>query len=321
MSGAKRNAPAFPPGRPFYLLHGDDEAAIEGAKSAIVESLLEPEMRGDNYTEFGGFGQSIQLSRTAADVLGELTTASLLPDSRRVAAIYQPADLFEARARRKTAPKKAKAAAPAADQRTASERLAEFIERSLPEATASLIIIVLEDYERFRRIQEANPLVQLAARSGTLFQFRDRSPQFEFFDALGERDTRRALTLWREWLDRAPSSPKPYLQLALHLRLMIQQKALAGNLLQSRGLDRKTFEEKHLPAEREYSVARLPDWRRDKLRRHSANFSLGELLAAYEELEPLQKYAIPLNSDPFVPDRESLAELWILRLTAPRTAA
>ena len=72
-----------------------------------------------------------------------------------------------------------------------------------------------------------------------------------------------------------------------------------------------------MPAEADKNLFALkPEFRREKLIRFAGNFSFGELLAAYEKLEALQKYAIPLPTDPWVPDRGLLAELWIAEFTA-----
>jgi hypothetical protein len=71
-----------------------------------------------------------------------------------------------------------------------------------------------------------------------------------------------------------------------------------------------------MPRETEKNLFAIrPDFRREKLLKASSNFSFQELLSAYERLMPLQKFAIPLLSDPFVPDKPLLAELWILELT------
>ena len=71
-----------------------------------------------------------------------------------------------------------------------------------------------------------------------------------------------------------------------------------------------------MPAEQDKNLFALrPDWRQEKLTKAAASFSFQELLKAYENLETLQKFAIPLNSDPFVPDKPLMAELWILEFT------
>jgi hypothetical protein len=123
------------------------------------------------------------------------------------------------------------------------------------------------------------------------------------------------MTLWRQWLEVSAGSPKPYVQLAAQMRLLIQAKTVASPQVKNRGITRAKFAQDFLPTEPDRNLCSLrPEWRQEKLARFASNFSFQELLTAYEKLEPLQKYAVPLNSDPFVPDRRLLAELWILEL-------
>jgi hypothetical protein len=150
-------------------------------------------------------------------------------------------------------------------------------------------------------------------QTGAARQFKEDSPQFAFFDALFARQPQKALSLWRDWLKRAPGSPKPYMQLAAQLRLLIQAKTAVSGQLQSRGVSRQRFQYEFMPAEYDKNLFALkPDWKQEKLTRTAANFSFQELLSAYERLMALQKFAIPLNSDPYVPDKPLVAELWIL---------
>lgn len=304
--------------RQFHFLHGDDEAAIENAKRAIVEAHLTPEERDENYREIIPSGSPPTLKKVLGEVLAELSTVSFLPDARRVVTLYTVNDFFEARPA-KTARAKAKAAAEAAAQKmTPSEHLARFIETELPRLPAVLIVIAIEDYEKWKRVAPKNPVVDLATQTGALRVFKEESPQFAFFDALFERDTCRALELWRAWQERTgPGSPRPYMLLASQLRLLIQAKTSTSAQIAQRGVSRQRYASEFMPLEADKSFFALrPEWRQDKMARAAANFSFGELLSAYEKLEPLQKFAIPLNSDPYVPDRNLMAELWIVEFTS-----
>lgn len=304
--------------RQFHFLHGDDEAAIENAKRAIIETHLTPEERDENYREIIPSGSPPALKKVLGDVLAELSTVSFLPDSRRVVTLYTVNDFFEAKAA-KTARAKAKAVAEAvAQKRSSSEHLAEFIENELPNLPAVLIIIAIEDYEKWKKVSPGNPVVNMATQTGALRIFKEESPQFAFFDALFERNTGRTLELWRSWLQRTGvGSPKPYMMLASQLRLLIQAKTAASGQLSQRGITRQKYAAEFMPLEFDKSLFALrPEFRQQKLTRAAGNFTLIELLNAYEKLEPLQKFAIPLNSDPYVPDRNLLAELWIAEFTS-----
>jgi hypothetical protein len=302
----------------LHLLHGDDEAAIENCKQAIVEAHLTQEEREENYREIVPSGSPPTLRRVLGELVAELSTVSFLPGAKRVVTLYPVQDFFEARAAKSKAAKsrEAKVAAGDAPKRTSSEHLAEFIEKELPHLPAVLIVIVTEDYEKWKRISAKNPVVELAAKLGGLQAFKETGPQFAFFDALFARKTPEAIELWREWLTRTGASPKPYQQLATQMRLLLQAKTASSDQLRKRGISNAQFANDFMPDEWDKNLFALkPEWRQEKLVRAAANFTFTELIAAYEKLDEIQKYAIPLNSDPFVPDKALLAELWITELT------
>ncbi|MBX7247177.1 MAG: hypothetical protein K1X53_16895 [Candidatus Sumerlaeaceae bacterium] len=300
----------------FHFIHGDDEAAIERCKSAIVEAHLSQEEREENYREIIPSGGANQLRRVLGDVLSELSTVSFLPDTKRVVTLYTTQDFFEAKA----AKSKAKAAKEADPSKlTPSDHLAAFIEKELPKLPGILIILAVEDYEKWKRVAPANPVVQLAGRQGTLQVFREQGPQFAFFDALFARKTGEALALWRAWMEQTSGAPKLYFALAAQLRLLIQAKTAASNQLAARGLSKADFARDLMPSEADKNLFSLrPEWRQEKLTRAASNFTFQELLGAYEKLEELQRFAIPLLSDPFVPDKSVLAEFWIMDFTGQR---
>ncbi len=304
----------------FHLLHGDDESALDRQRAAIVAAHLEtPEEREENYRDIAPPGTQGNLMRVLGDVLSELSTVSFLPKSPRVVALSGVTDFFEAKGKGKKAAAARKK--PAEGKLTASEHLAAFITRELPALPAVLIVIAVEDYEKWRKVNPANPVVALAQKQGTLMQFREQGVQFLFFDALFARRTAEALALWRDWLEQNGGSPKPYAQLAAQLRLLIQAKTASSPQLKSRGITPQRLAKELLPLEADRNVFLIrPDFRREKLIRFAANFTFNELLAAYEKLEQLQKFSIPLLSDPFVPDRRLLSELWILEFAGGRGA-
>ncbi|MCX7718453.1 MAG: hypothetical protein N2111_08645 [Candidatus Sumerlaeaceae bacterium] len=314
---ASMRTPALPPvdpRQPFYFLHGDHEAAIERFKSAIVDAHLTPEQREENYREIVAPGTQPQLKRVLGELTAELATVSFLPDVKRVVTLYPVQDFYGTR---KTASRASKIEKAGAGGRSPSDDLAEFIERELPHLNGVLICIAVEDYEKWRRISPTNPVVALAQRRGVLVAFRETGPQFAFFDALFARDTGTAIALWRDWWEATGGAPKMFYALVSQMRLLIQAKTASGGYLQSRGVTRAQFAQDFMPAEADKNLFALqPEWRREKLMKAAANFSFAELLRAYEKLSDLQKYAIPLNSDPYVPDKSLLAELWITSFTA-----
>lgn len=321
-SPVPKPVPKIDRARKFHFIHGDDERGLENFKHAVVEAHLTNEEREENYREIIPTGQPPSLKKVLGDVLSELSTVSFLPDVTRVVTLYTVNDFFEAKfgggGRGKAGAKSKPAAADTAAKGTPSGHLAEFIETELPGLPAVLIVLVVEDHEKWKRVNVSNPLVALAANTGALRAFKEESPQFAFFDALFERRTGKALTLWRQWLERTgTANPKPYTALATQVRLLLQAKTAGSGQLAARGVNRARFASDFMPTEADRNVFALrPDWRLKKMEEAAANFQFSELLSAYAALEPLQKYAIPMNSDPWVPDRTVLAELWIARLTS-----
>jgi hypothetical protein len=299
-------------GSSFFLIHGDDLAKIENFKEQIVQAHLRPEERDENYSEYGTFGNRFSLNAALGDIIAELSTVSFLPDTRRVAVLYNPQELYEGR----SAGGKAGRGKSNKPGKSAIEAFAHFIETQLPSLQSVLIVIVEEDYEQYKRVAKQNPIYQFAQKRSAIYSFKEVGPQFAFFDALFARKAEEAIVHWRDWLSRVGGSPRPYIQLASQLRLLIQAKVVATKLYERRGVPRNVFENEMLPADPQYNILLAPDWRRDKLLKASAQFSLVELLDAYEKLETLQKYAIPLSTDASVPDRNLLSEIWILNFCA-----
>ncbi len=302
--------------RKFYFLHGDDEAAIERAKDQVVTAHLSREEREDNYFEIVPTGNPPQLKKVLDDVLSELSMVSFLPDITRVVTMYTVNDFFDGKSGGKGGRSKKKVAADTGPKKSSSDHMAAFLTAELPSLPAVLIIIVLEDYEKFKRISASNPVVQFAQNQSAVYGFKEDSPQFAFFDALFARQTTKSLEIWRQWQRRAPGSPRPYMMLASQLRLLIQAKTAGAPVLQQRGVKKSEYGTNFMPHEMDKNLFALkPAFRMDKLTRAAGAFTFGELLASYEKLLDIQKYAIPVSTDVYVPDRELMAETWIIDFT------
>src|SRR5262245_50815423 len=91
----------------FHFLYGDDEAALENYKHAVVEAHLSASEREENYREIIPSGSPPSLKRVLGEVLSELSTVSFLPDVSRVVTLYTVNDFFDGKA---TKPRGKKAA-------------------------------------------------------------------------------------------------------------------------------------------------------------------------------------------------------------------
>ncbi len=292
----------------FFFIHGDDLARIENFKEQVVATHLRAEEREENYNEYGALGSQTSLRSIVGDVIAELSTVSLLPGTKRVVALYNIQEFYEGRSQAKK-----RGSAGEKGALTPSEILARFIEKELQTLPAVLIVVAGEDYEKGRRVAKSDPVFALAQKMAAERVFSEAAPQFAFFDALFSRNAEEAIRLWRDWLERVGGSPRPYFALVSQLRLFIQAKMLTSQLYERRGVSRKEFETNMLPDDPDYNILKMRfEWQRQKLITWSKNFSLVELLSAYEKLETLAKFAVPLASDLSVPDRQLLSEVWIL---------
>src|SRR5262245_44805928 len=79
----------------FHFLYGDDQAAIENYKHAIVEAHLSAEEREENYREIVPSGSPPALKKVLGEVVAELSTVSFLPDVSRVVTLYTVNDFFD----------------------------------------------------------------------------------------------------------------------------------------------------------------------------------------------------------------------------------
>ncbi len=302
----------------FFFIYGDDQVKMENLKLAIVHAHLSEEEREENYNEYGALGSQVSLSSILGDVIAELSTESFLPGSKRVVALYGVRDFYGGKESEESGGTSKKKKGKGASPKSSSEILADFVRNTLPSMPSVLIVIAPEDYERGRTVSTKNPVYAAAKESSSVYHFREQAVQYAFFDALFARDTATALQLWRQWRERVGNQPRPYFALVSQLRLLLQAKILASRLYQKKGIDQETFITTMLPPDRNANIAMQPDWLREKFLRQSRRFSLGELMESYEKLEILVKYAVPLSSDPSVPNRDLLSEIWITEFCAKK---
>lgn len=316
------------PGGKFYFLHGENVVGMEQFKNDIVNANLRDYERDENYVEITPTTGAGALGRVVGELTNELSTFSLLPGVKRVVTLYTCSDFFssgEPAGRKKVAPAatkttKAKSAGTATPKPTASAHLAEFIEKELvPKLDAVLIIIVEEDGEKFRKAAPANPVMKLAANRSIVYEFKEPAIQWAFLDALYERRLPETLTLWRKWYEQTGGAPKIYWALASNMRLIIQAK-IAATGLRSRNITPEKFGNDYLPTEAKNNVMKAAPFRKRKIESAAGRFTLGELITAYEKLGAIMKFAIPMSSDTYVPDRAVNAEYWLIELiTANKT--
>ncbi|NLD62184.1 hypothetical protein GX645_07010 [Candidatus Sumerlaeota bacterium] len=318
------------PGGKFYFLYGENEVAMEQFKRDIVSANVDSQNRDENYAEIIPKAGA-KLSSVMPDLLTELTTYSLIEDAQRVVTLYTCPDFFTSGdsstvARKGKSAKTTKTTKSAtkstsdavAKSPSASQHLAEFIEMELlPKLNAVLIIFVLEDGEKFRKASPSNPVMKIATKRNVAYEFKEQNVQWLFLDALFERRTADALSLWRQWYEVTGGAPKMYWLICANLRLLIQAKiATSDAVLSARDLTRQKLGDDYFPADAKTNLLKLTAaFRRQKLERCAAKFSLKHLLDCYEKLRDLMKYAIPLSSDVYVPDKALLSEYWIIEFS------
>ncbi len=319
-TASKHHYRVVPDGK-FYFLYGENEPAMNEFKNDIVNGNLDVDQRDENYTELTPTSAN-GLKGVLADLESELTTYSLLPDAKRVVTLNTCRDFFTAGATTKRARTKkpaAKTPKGVSAAPTPSEHLARLIENELlPKLAAVLIIIVKENSEKYDRVSKDNPVVKLATKLNAAYEFKAQNTQWLFLDALFDQNTAAALSLWRQWYKETGGAPKMYGTICSNLRLLIQAKVgTSSNILKAHGLTKDKLASDYFPNDSRNNVLKLASaFRRKKLERAAARFTLSHLLDSYERFSDLMKYAIPLSTDVYVPDRGLLAEYWIIRFTA-----
>jgi hypothetical protein len=305
-----------------YLIHDSDELRVRQERTRLVAELLPAEHRAANLTEIEPpTNRTLSLSLIMGDLTAELATPSFFPEVRRVVVVEQLADLIgspsgEGAKASGAGRRKPKKASEDADPITAFCR---FLERDLPLTGNILIISIIEEPDKRRRIRTNSPLYQAIQSLGRVLQFNEPPVIFHFLDAFATRDLATALRVLPDLLEGEDGVASVFRMLTRQVRFLIQAKLLerAGGSKE----EAAQFAEQHFPPEKGLNLMLEHIFVTDKTRRAAARWTLGELNALLPRLEQLIKIVYPSSADTYVPDPEMELERFILDACGPAVRA
>jgi len=308
-----------------FLIHGSDSVRVYQERARLVAETLPREHRAANLTEIEPPGnRPLQLSRIAAALMEELSTPSFFPDVPRVVVVEQLAELLEnpkrGRGGRKASAKGKKSKAPTADE-AAMKAFCRYLERELPQVGNVLILSVIEDPDKWRRVQTSSPLFKAVRAVGRVVEFKQPPAIFSLIDAFSTRDLGSALRVLPEILKQDDGPGTVFRMLTRQVRFLIQAKLL--DRFGSNPEEAKAFSEQNFPPAKGLNLMLEHSFTIEKARRASKRWSFTDLNALYPQLERLSKVIYPSLNDVYVPDPEMELERLILqscRSSAPTTA-
>lgn len=291
----------------IYLYYGDDEAAINEAKIRLIQQLVPPEKREHNLSEFTPTANrfTLPLRQIMADLIAELSTASLFKDSFRLTVVYNLDAFYQ-----ESEEGKEKTKAP---KKSPVDSFIDFLQHQFFKRSNVLIFICQENFDKGRWINATSPLLTFIKSHGYVTAFRSQLRQ-NFIDSLLARDGLQAVKDFRRWWART-KSPVPVFNALLNtIELLLQAKLVSERKRYL--LAEQDLKEKFLKRSMTVSIYKEYPSRQQKFLRAAENFSLRHLLAAMEKLLELNIYVFPQQSDRYVPDIQPLLETFILNFTA-----
>jgi len=295
-----------------YLVHGSDEAAVYRERSRLVSTILPPEHRAENLTEIEPPGnRPLKLRNIFADLVAELRTPSFFPEVPRVVVVEQLADLLMGSppGAGKSAERKGKTASGTSRDNPISA-FCRFLEEELSQTGNFLIISIVENPDKRRRINVNSQLYKTISSVGRIIQYKQPQSLFQFIDAFSERNLAAALKALAEVLETDDGPASAYRMLVRAVRFLIQAK-----LLERFGVspeEAKAFAAEYFPPQKGMNLLMEPGFSVTKIRRSAARWTLAELNALLPRLESITKVIYPSVNDTYVPDPRNTLELFVI---------
>lgn len=288
----------------IYLFYGDDEAGVNEAKIKTLRSLLPPEEREYNVSEFSPPANrfTLPLQKAMPGILAEIQTQSMFKESKRVAIVYNLDAFYQSEPSAKSKKKK-----------TPVQVFLEFLQNQFVLLPCALIFVCTENPDKGRWINLASPLTSYVKQVGNVRVFRSHLRQ-QFIDAILARDSVRTVKALRQWWERT-KSPVPLFNTLVYLIEILLQAKLLGEKKRY-GLADKDLKERFLKRSMSVSFYKEYPQHQNKILQASRNFTIKELTTALEELLKLNVYVYPQQSDKYVPDIQPLLEKFVLELTS-----
>jgi len=298
-----------------YLVCGTDEVKIHKERARLIADFVPREHRAGNLTEIEPPGnRPLLLRQIAADLMAELATPSFFPDTHRVVAVEQLADLLGSPESGSETDASAPGRKPKTKQPGGADLLkafCRFLENDLRQIPNILILSAIEEPEKRRRIRTNSPLYQTIKTVGRILQFNQPAIIFRFLDAFGNRDLAGALRALPELLAEDEGAGSVFRMLIRQVRFLIQAKLLEHSRI-ARKDEADQFAAKYFPPEKGLNLMLEHSYVFDKTRQAAGRWSLAELNVILARLERLIKVAYPSSADVYVPDIDVELEYFVL---------
>ncbi|MFP4380943.1 MAG: hypothetical protein ACLFUS_10635 [Candidatus Sumerlaeia bacterium] len=292
----------------LYFISSSDAKWVSDQREKLVRELIPDELRDENLTEYYATGNApLSLDKILEDIVGELSTLPLLPDSRRVVVVHDLRDFVSGgRSRAKSGGKKS------GGKRSAADALIDFAKNDLPSTENVLIFSTIIDHSRGHYLDKNNALIKFIGSSqiGSVIKppYNEQDPLFLMGDALMERNTQKCLRHFRA-IYSDDNRSRMFRELLRIVRFLVQAKVISKK--EESGARKATLESL-LPEDRNLNIYKLPPFVQKKINRNAGNFNVRELMCAMERLLEINTYLFPSQRMKHVPDTRFLMETFII---------
>lgn len=280
-----------------YLIHGEDEVKISLEKNSLLDKLVPKDQRTQNVSVFSSNSPSypLKLSKVISDIISEISTTSFFEESRRV---ILAEDIYELRGSSEKGD--------SAKQAKTIERIVSFLKNNLVNTSNVIIFTFIEDGDKFRFVDKRGLLYKTINEIGDVIECKQPPIVFEFTDALIDRRQNACVSTFRKMIDNGKSANSIFSLIVKQTRFLLQAKII-GNSSNAKQI------EDQLPTEKDVSIVKQHPFIQKKITRASQSFSVQELCKALKELHKIDFYLHPSQNDLYVPDIETVMELFLIK--------
>lgn len=317
--------------RNLHLIYGARAEQVNEQRIKLLQQLLGPESRAQNYTEFNppDNRRALELRTCMSEILNALGTISLFgaADERHVIVVHQLKELLRSGFGAGGGGGDADDAddedggAPASkggkklSGKALMEKFCQSLEGGLKQTPHVLIFTAVEDQDKGTSVNAKSPLYDLIKKNGAIQYLKTQPYVFDFEDAILRRDIARLIGIFREWYRPDDDIKRRIFNTLLKsVRLLIQVR-IWMDLLDS-DMDEAKITEDFFPRGVMPNLMGEHPFRKEKLIQGGQHYTKEELIAAHEQLMTLNKLLYPTQRDLFVADYQMALEIFMTQLCA-----
>ena len=279
-----------------FLFHGENEVEIHRERVSLIQSLLPPEEGRENVTEFEPpQGRLLSLKSVASDLMADLSMLSLLPDSKRIAVVYNLENFYSEKGATSDI----------------EPYFARFLEKELPGTNNIVIFVNIESFEKKRIINKKSILYSVISKIGVVREFKETPFLWEIEPQILQRNAPACISLFRNWTKKDSGAPRKIFYLLVKIvNLLIQMKGFQNkdNEFKNKpGLEKEIF-----PQKMSQNIRTLKPFLQKRYQNAADLFSMDKLIWANKRLLEINKVVFPKSDDPYVPDLITVLEIFIL---------